>query len=465
MTMGALLSYSIISGLLMLAMYLAYRLFLARDNQHGFNRGILLLIYAVSFTLSPLMLSSVALWPVPAATAATQTAGGVMQAVPAPLSRPVWGTVLIWIFIAGMAVVAARTVITWVRLTGVIRSGRRICRDSYTLVVTDDERFAPFSWMRYVVISQSDCDSGSEAIITHELKHIACRHWIDLLVAQAVCIVNWFDPAAWLMRDELMLVHEYQADMAVIDSGHDTQAYQMLLIKKAVGARFPSLANSLNHSKLKKRITMMYKEKSGAGRKVRALALVPMLALALGVAGIPAVRAAVSTIGSSDVSLDKDSENIPVEVVSAQTFKVADIRSDGKATTVTVLGHGLGNSLSVNGATFTNHGKTYQANALNCNLTNGTGTIIAIFPFTDECKKASMTIMMNGHEVPFNLEEYSNSSVSIHMKTYDAVDSAMKVIIDGKEADSEAMKALSPDSISSITVDRQKNAIIIKTRI
>lgn len=85
-----------------------------------------------------------------------------------------------------------------------------------------------------------------------QLKHVRSRHWIDLLIAQAVCVVNWFNPAAWLMRDELMLVHEYQADMAVIDHGHDPQEYQMLLIKKAVGSRFPSLANSLNHSKLKK---------------------------------------------------------------------------------------------------------------------------------------------------------------------------------------------------------------------
>ena len=37
--MGPLLSYSITSGLLMLAMYLAYRLFPARDNQHGSTRA------------------------------------------------------------------------------------------------------------------------------------------------------------------------------------------------------------------------------------------------------------------------------------------------------------------------------------------------------------------------------------------------------------------------------------------
>ena len=40
---------------MMLAMYLAYSIFLARDNQHSFNRAILLLVYIVSFTTIPLL--------------------------------------------------------------------------------------------------------------------------------------------------------------------------------------------------------------------------------------------------------------------------------------------------------------------------------------------------------------------------------------------------------------------------
>ena len=193
---------------------------------------------------------------------------------------------------------------------------------------------------------------------------------MDLLIAQAVCIVNWFNPAAWLMRDELMLVHEYQADMAVIDRGHDAQEYQMLLIKKAVGARFPSLANSLNHSKLKKLITMMYKAKSGAGRKWKALALVPALALALGLTGVPVVRAAVSTIGTLKVSDGKSSENPSDNKTSVPHLKVKSINNNDGKTTVEIRGEGLGNSLTVSGGTFTTKGKTYEARSLNCSMTD-----------------------------------------------------------------------------------------------
>lgn len=228
--MGAFLSYSIISGLIMLALYLAYRLVLARDNQHDFNRGVLLCIYFVAFILSPVFIPSSDISSGDnARILAIEGIEGIETDAPT-LSQPIWSTLLIWVFIVGMAVVTVKTVLTWVRLTNVIRKGERIRRDGYALVVTDNERFAPFSWMHYVVISRNDYTNSYSVIAAHELRHVACRHWIDLLVAQIICIVNWFNPAAWLMRDELMLVHEYQADMSVLEHGYDTQAYQMLLI-------------------------------------------------------------------------------------------------------------------------------------------------------------------------------------------------------------------------------------------
>ena len=248
--MGAFLSYSIVSGLLMLAMYLVYKVVLSGENQHGYNRSVLLMIYLVAFSTLPIisLLSRPGTSNVPQISIDGATE---IVATATETSAPVWGTVLIWVFIAGMAAVAIKTLVTWVKLIGVIRSGEKLKENDYTYVVTDNDRFAPFSWIRYIVISRNDFTSNLPAIAAHEKQHIASRHWIDLLIAQLVCMVNWFNPAAWLMREELMLVHEYEADKAVIEKGHNPRDYQMLLIKKTVGARFPSLANSLNHSKLK----------------------------------------------------------------------------------------------------------------------------------------------------------------------------------------------------------------------
>ena len=447
--MGAFLSYSIVGGFVMLLLYLAYRLFLAKDNQHAFNRAVLLGRYLLSF-LSPLCLSMFDLDGGRQLQSVVQTGSAVSGAVVPAHPQSVWISMLIWLYVAGMAVVAIRTVAVWFRLASVIRSGKRIERDGYTLVVTEDDRYSPFSWMRYVVVSRNDYESGCPAIETHEQKHVAGCHWIDLMVAQSVCMINWFNPAAWLMRDELMLVHEYQADMAVVESGHNPQDYQMLLIRKAVGARFPSLANSLNHSKLKKRITMMYKAKSGAGQKFKALALVPMLALALGVAGAPVVRAAVSTIGSSEISVGKDNENPPQRQIAVRRFKVMNINNDGVETTVVVRGEGLGNSLTVSGGTFTNKGKTYRAKSLRCDMTDGVASITAVFPFSDEFRRCSMTLNVNGDEIPFELEEFFKNSRS--------------AAIGSNSSSASELKSLSTQGIASMVVDRQNNAIRITSR-
>lgn len=459
---------------MMLAMYLAYSIFLARDNQHSFNRAILLLVYIVSFTTIPL-LSAIgnATAGSPSLTLDGLEILGTAEAQP---SMPLWGTLLIWIFIAGALLAAAKTIYTSVRLTKVIRSGKKIAHHGYTLVVTDNEKFAPFSWMRYVVISRKDYDNNYSAIAAHELKHVASRHWIDLLLAQAVCIINWFNPAAWLMRDELMLVHEYQADMAVIDKGHDPQEYQLLLIKKAVGSRFPSLANSLNHSKLKKRITMMYKQKSGAGRKFKALALVPMLALALGLASVPAVRATVTAIGNSKVSVSKVSENPDSDKADPRVFKISDISKDNSSTTVIIDADSLGNNLNVSGATLTSGGRTYNANAISSNMTNGSATIIATFPFAGDPKGSSVSLTVNGEDISFDCSESGlkgrmikikkNSNNASSYKTAVTIDGTqtenMEFYLDGKKIDK--LSDIKTDDIASITVDKNKNRIMITTK-
>lgn len=478
--MGLLLSYSIISGLILLALYLTYRLFLARDNQHGFNRGVLLAIYLIAFGIAPFILPASEIDLIHASQPVA--AGGQSLSLEtlditashiAPEPRTLWATLLIWIYMAGMIIVSARTLITWTHLIRVIRSGEKIHRSGYTLVITDTDRFAPFSWMRYMVISRKDYESDSRAIIAHEQKHIAARHWIDLLVAQAACIVNWFNPAAWLMRDDLMLVHEYQADMAVIDSGNNIRDYQMLLIRKAVGARFPSLANSLNHSKLKKRITMMYKQKSGAGRKMKALALVPVLAAALAVSSVPALRAAVSTISTADISVSKSNENPAAGKITVKQFKVVNINNDGRQTTVTISGKGLGNELTVSGGTYTSAGKTYHASALSSDMTDGNATITATFPCSDEKFGQKLTLNVNGSEIPFSLEDLNGTVVRVNKESSDPATvtvsggssitslTDVKISIDGHDVTEDELKNLPSDKIKSITIDKKSNRIEI----
>jgi beta-lactamase regulating signal transducer with metallopeptidase domain len=92
---------------------------------------------------------------------------------------------------------------------------------------------------------------------------------------------QWFNPAAWLLRQELQNIHEYEADDTVLSQGINAKEYQLLIIKKAVGARLYSLANSLNHSSLKKRLTMMMKEKSHPWARLKYLYVLPLAAISM----------------------------------------------------------------------------------------------------------------------------------------------------------------------------------------
>ena len=80
--------------------------------------------------------------------------------------------------------------------------------------------------------------------------------------------LQWFNPLVWILRTELKMLHEYEADEAVINQGIDAKQYQLLLVKKAVGAQRFQLANGFNHAKLKNRITMMQSTKTNKFRRL-----------------------------------------------------------------------------------------------------------------------------------------------------------------------------------------------------
>lgn len=295
--MGSLVVYSFSSGVFLLAGYLTYKWLLANDNQPGFNRAALLTLYVMALLLPLCRIvvgqtgeSVIAVAGVAGIKALAVSAGDHAN----PVVR-----VVLWVYLAGMIVVGATTLFTLLRLWRLVNSGERTAIGGCTLVVIDRHDIAPFSWGRFIVVSRSEEARAVDLIVGHERAHIRLGHFYDLILAQVVCIVQWYNPASWLMLSELKAVHEYQADRAVIDSGINIHQYQILLIKKTVGVRFQSFANSLNHSNLKKRITMMCKTRTKPARRFRALAAVPALALAMLLLNVPSISGAMTEMSSA----------------------------------------------------------------------------------------------------------------------------------------------------------------------
>ena len=307
--MGPFFAYTLYSGIFLLAFYLLYRLFVSGEKQIALNRAILLGCYAVAFAAWPIFNSN---WDKTSSDMTMVFPTGELN-VPSMIlangieeERSILPDIILWIYLIGASVVLLKTFYSVARLMLHISKGEFLRKDGYTLVVMPDKTTAPFSFGSLIVMNAYDYETVCEAVTAHELAHIRCRHYLDLLLAQMVCVMLWYDPAAWLMRDELKLIHEYQADAAVIDGGVDPKEYQMLLIRKTVGNRFHILANNLNHSKLKNRIAMMQKERSGGLRRMRIAALAIALAVALVVVNIPALASGLKSLETASLRLSPD---------------------------------------------------------------------------------------------------------------------------------------------------------------
>ena len=315
--MGTFLVYILKSAACLAVFYLFYKLLMSRDTFHRFNRFALLGLLVLS-SLLPLVEASV---NSPAAVQETMLTleqlllladiqpEGESMAAATPSATVLWLRAALLVYLTGIVFFIVRNLCSLARLGRLIRQGKREALDSYlpdrkeknVRLVVHDHDIAPFSWMHWIVIARKDLEENGREILIHELAHIRNRHSWDLLLADLCIFVQWFNPAAWLLKQELQNIHEYEADETVLREGVNTRNYQMLLIKKAVGTRLYSMANSFNHSSLKKRITMMLKEKSNPWARAKYLYILPLAALAVTAFARPEVSAVADEISAVKV--------------------------------------------------------------------------------------------------------------------------------------------------------------------
>ena len=315
--MGTFLVYILKSAACLAVFYLFYKLLMSRDTFHRFNRFALLGLLVLS-SLLPLVEASV---NSPAAVQETMLTleqlllladiqpEGESMAAATPSATVLWLRAALLVYLTGIVFFIVRNLCSLARLDRLIRQGKREALDSYlpdrkeknVRLVVHDHDIAPFSWMHWIVIARKDLEENGREILIHELAHIRNRHSWDLLLADLCIFVQWFNPAAWLLKQELQNIHEYEADETVLREGVNARNYQMLLIKKAVGTRLYSMANSFNHSSLKKRITMMLKEKSNPWARAKYLYILPLAALAVTAFARPEVSAVADEISAVKV--------------------------------------------------------------------------------------------------------------------------------------------------------------------
>ena len=448
--MGIFLIYILKSAVCLSLFYLFYRLLLSKETFHRFNRiallGILFLSLLIPFievttahqtelsqtvlTVEQLLMMAEAMDP-----------AEVTVAQPEELSIS-WVQVLLLFYLVGIIFFACRNLYSLSRLLLLIKSGKQERLEGGVRLIVLEREVAPFSWMRYIVISRKDLEEDGREILIHEMAHIQNRHSIDLLVADICIFFQWFNPGIWLLKQELQNIHEYEADETVINEGIDAKDYQLLLIKKAVGTRLYSMANSFNHSKLKKRITMMLKEKSNPWARLKYLYVLPLAAIAVTAFARPEISEKADEISAVKVN---DLAAIVEAKVEEITKDVSNITSGDSLKKLVVTG----DSILKEKGTISIYGE------------KGKNGVLATKLLPDEDNHFKITKTQAKIKPGMNTSVDKSKLMGTHIggiSTVDLRDKDVLVIIDGKESSRTVVDALDPSSIESISILDGKEA-------
>ena len=275
--MESLVLYSLKAAAVTAVLYLLWRLLLRRETLHRLNRVILVLTPVLSMIL-PLCVITIhktVSGPGPEAVTATGTLEEVAQSSVNP-----W-TIIGIIYLAGAALVLLRIAWSAIRLTSLIKKGEKHeLEDGSTLIITEKD-LPPFSWMGHIFLSRKDSEAGNKEIILHEQAHIHLLHSMDILRIDILSAFEWYNPFIWALGFDLRGVHEYEADEYVIKEGTNPTEYQLFLINRAALSNGLSLVSGLQSGTIKGRIEMMLKSRTRRAAGLKALYIIPVIALTL----------------------------------------------------------------------------------------------------------------------------------------------------------------------------------------
>ncbi len=188
--------------------------------------------------------------------------------------------IFFYIYLIGLFFFILRLVVHIFQLAQLIHKNQAIKEKDYTLVLLSDE-VPSFSFMRWIFINKEVLtNSEFEQVLEHEKIHVKQKHTVDLLLAHVIITFQWFNPLTWRIQKSIKSCHEYIADRHVLNNGHKLFDYQSLLLSQLISIRSVELVNNFNLLSIKKRIAMMNKIKSGRIAKMKAIIVLPLLAVA-----------------------------------------------------------------------------------------------------------------------------------------------------------------------------------------
>lgn len=123
-------------------------------------------------------------------------------------------------------------------LQALARARQRAGFAKSTMLLASREITSPVSWgvLRPKILLNTDAVAAradADAIVAHELAHLARADWAKLVLARVSVALFWFNPFAWLLAREAHQLREEAADDAVLAAEVEDTAYASLLVSAA----------------------------------------------------------------------------------------------------------------------------------------------------------------------------------------------------------------------------------------
>lgn len=188
-----------------------------------------------------------------------------------------WVTILLGIYLAGMAIMLLKNLFIVVKWNLV---WRKTSIGDGTALTKGNHVFTLFT--RIFVPGDFKDDPDLDQVLLHERAHVGQLHFIDLIIMEVTLLATWFNPFSWLISRMIKENHEYLADRQVLSTGIQPARYRAQLLNHTLGVQLFRLGNQFNHSLTLKRFNMMKKPKRSNAGILKMSVLIPVVLISMG---------------------------------------------------------------------------------------------------------------------------------------------------------------------------------------
>ncbi|MEM8569139.1 MAG: M56 family metallopeptidase [Bacteroidota bacterium] len=281
-----MLSYLLDSGACLIVFFLFYRVFLERENLHYFKRGYLLFAMVISFITPMVTFTTFKEVNTPIVSSTTGEFNTFLPSTEGAITYD-YGLdllpALLWsIYGLGVIIFSLRFAVNLIKIVHRIRVSNKVLKRRIVDVLVA-ESVIPHTFFNYIFYSLKEYQSGkiADEIKWHEEIHARQLHSFDVLFAELIQIVFWFNPIVYFFKTSIKLNHEFLADQGVLKKGARTAKYQDLILTLSTQDHVNSLVNTFNYSHLKQRFIIMKTQTTKLKVAFIGALLIPVVVLTL----------------------------------------------------------------------------------------------------------------------------------------------------------------------------------------